>query len=63
MKNGGYEIKKYRNPFDIELEKTPRGNNTDEDNEVDDLEEEEVIFLEDDVDDSNCDNHENDEFT
>ena len=37
--------------------------NTDEDNEVDDLEEEEVIFLEDDVDDSDCDNREKDEFT
>ena len=63
IKNGGYEINKFnRNPFDgIELEKTTRVNDTDKNIEVYDLEEEEVLFIEDDIDDSNDDKSEKDE--
>ena len=63
IKNWGYEINKFdKNPFDgIELEKTTRVNDTDKNIEVYDLEEEEVLFIEDDIDDSNDDESEQDE--
>ena len=62
VKSGGYEIKQFdRNPFDeVELVKTPRLSDTDTDFEIDEIEEEEIIFLDDDVDDSDGDDSEDD---